>query len=97
WLYTGLATVPGAAYRCATCGLERRWPIQFKVTGMHLALDTQRRCKGKLELFDSGEHVRAALPKSGRGEKRAYDAYAKKIMYLVGCQFEKLGRRQPYG
>jgi len=97
WLYCGLATVPGAAYRCEACGLERTWPVGYNVTGGHQALGTARRCKGSLVKVREGDDVRAAMPRAAGGQKRAYDAYAKKVLYLVGCQFEKLGRRAPYG
>lgn len=96
WLYCGLATVPGALYTCSTCGLERTWPVGYEVKGGHQALGTKRVCKGNLEFVREGEDVRAALPRAGAGQKRCYDAYAKKVMYLVGCQFEKLGRRAAY-
>lgn len=96
WLYSGLATVPGAKYHCETCGLDRTFPIAYDVKGGHKRLGTQANCKGKLEKTEEGDHIRAAMPRAGRGQKRPYDAYAKKVCYLLGCQWEKLGERAPY-
>lgn len=95
WMYCGLATVPATAYKCDVCGLERAWPLGYSVTGNHQALGTARKCKGMLQALP-GEAL-AAMPKAAGGQKRAYDAYAKKVCYLIGCQFEKLGTRAPYG
>ena len=96
WLYCGLATVPGALYHCETCGLDRTFPISYDVKGGHKKLGSVANCKGKLEKMDYGDHIRAAMPRAGRGQKRPYDAYAKKVCYLLGCQWEKLGDRAPY-
>jgi hypothetical protein len=97
WAYCGLTTVPGVIYRCDECGLSRTWPVGYKVSGRHVRLGSQAQCKGTLQKVAEGEEIRAAMPKSRRGERNAYDAYAKKVCYLIGCQFEKLGRRGPYG
>lgn len=96
WLYCGLATVPGAKYHCLICGLDRTFPISFDVKGGHKRFGTEANCKGKLEKTDEGDHIRAAMPRATRGQKRPYDGYAKKVCYLLGCQWEKLGDRSPY-
>lgn len=90
--YCGLATVPGEKYRCETCGLVRGWPAGYKVTGVHLALGTQKSCSGSLEKVAGPEDgIRAAQPKPVKGKEASYDQYAKKIMYLVGTSFLKAG------
>lgn len=92
WAYAGLATVPGEKYRCAECGLVRAWPVGYNVTGKHTVRGSTKKCAGKLVLVagpDDG--IRAAQAHAARGEKQAYDAYAKKIMYLVGTSFLKAG------
>lgn len=92
WAYCGLATVPAAEYRCEACGLRKSFPPSYKVKGPHLKLGSERKCKGQLTLLrgpDDG--VRCAQPKPARGEKAAYDMYAKKVCYLVGASFRKCG------
>lgn len=95
--YCGLATVPGERYRCETCGLVNGWPVGYKVTGKHQALHTKKACKGALvRVAGPDDGVRVAQPKSARGVPASYDAYAKKIMYLVGTSFLKAGPKSPY-
>lgn len=90
WSYCGLATVPGERYRCETCGLVRAWPVGFNVTGKHTKLGSSGRCKDKLvKVAGPDDGVRCAQPKPKRGEKAAYDQYAKKICYLIGTGFLK--------
>lgn len=90
WSYCGLATVPGVHYRCGTCGLVRDFPVGYRVTGKHQAAGTNRTCKGTLaQVAGPDDGVRVAQPRAARGQKASYDAYAKKIMYLVGTGFLK--------
>ena len=92
WAYCGLATVPGDRYRCPTCGLVRDWPTGYNVTGKHTALASTKECKGALvKIAGPEDGVRAAQPGPARGQKATYDAYAKKVMYLVGTGFLKAG------
>jgi hypothetical protein len=94
WAYCGLATVPGELYGCEMCGLRRTWPVGYSVTGKHTKLGGTGNCKGALvKMAGAEDGVRAAQPRAAAGEKSCYDRYAKKVMYLVGCQFEKLGDR----
>lgn len=90
WRYCGLATVPGSFYRCEACGLERGFPDRYKVTGKHKRLGAGAQCKGEL-LRSDREDFRVAEPRAAHGEKMVYDAYAKKVMYLVGTSFLKSG------
>jgi len=95
--YCGLGTVPGGRWKCPTCGKERVWPEGTNVTGSHTALGSSKKCPDSMALVEDG--VRAAMPRGYTttivgedGEKkkiRAYDAYAKKIMYLIGTSFLK--------
>lgn len=92
WAYAGLSTVPAEEYRCSTCSLVCAWPVGYNVTGKHKALGSTANCKGVLEKVRGPEDgVRASQPRSARGEKATYDAYAKKVMYLVATSFLKAG------
>jgi len=90
WAYAGLDTVPGTLYRCATCGQERSFPVTYNVTGTHQRNGGGAACDGKLEPV-RGVECRVARPRQGSGEKAKYDAYAKKVLYLVGTSFLKTG------
>lgn len=91
WSYCGLATVPGERYNCVTCRLERAWPVGYNVTGTHMALGTQKACKGKLVKTAGPEDgIRCAQPQPARGQKATYDQYAKKVLYLIGTGFLKV-------
>lgn len=89
--YCGLGTVPGKMYRCAECGRTDVYPEAFNVTGKH------KGCK-ELSVMVKGpeDGIRAAQPRTERGEKRSYDAYAKKTMYLIAGQFIKLPGKSWY-
>lgn len=92
WAYCGLATVPGDRYRCSVCGLVRGFATGYKVTGKHKRNGSGGNCKGTLERTAGPEDgVRVAQPRATRGKTRSYDAYAKKVMYLVGTSFLKAG------
>jgi len=90
WAYCGLATVPGEEYRCETCGYTVAYPVGWRVSGNHPQLGSTRRCSGGLERARTAEEgVRAAQPKPAKGERAAYDQYAKKVCYLIGTSFLK--------
>ena len=92
WAYCGLATVPGNEYRCSTCGYTVSFPTSFRVSGTHVGLGGRKPCPGTL-LRTRGpeEGVRVAQPKPQKGERAAYDMYAKKVCYLIGVSFLKAG------
>lgn len=107
WKYGGLATVPGELWKCPTCKKERCWPVGTHVKGQHVTLDGKK-CSGKMVKVAGPEHrIRAAMPKgelveytNEKGEKktrRAYDAYAKKLLYLIARAFLRVrGKPSPY-
>ena len=86
--YCGLGTVPADGYRCSECHREMAFPVGYKVSGTHAKLGSTSKCKGKLELVP-GNDARCAQPRPSRGQQATYDQYAKKTMYLIGCQFVK--------
>lgn len=93
WSYCGLATIPGLRWECEDCGRVRGYPESYNVTGKHQTPDGKR-CDGLLK-EQRGEY-RVAMPAGFTidgpdGKRRPYDAYAKKIMYLVGTSFLKAG------
>lgn len=89
--YCGLGTVPGKMFRCDLCGRTDIYPVSFNVTGKH------QKCKGiSVQVASAEDGVRAAQPRAERGETRSYDAYAKKIMYLIAGQFIKQPGRSWY-
>lgn len=93
WMFCGLSTVPGEKFRCATCGREKSWAMGVEVTGKHLAAGSTRQCKGVLEkVAGPDDGVRVAMPRARKGEKMPYDAYGKKVLYLIGGSFLKVGR-----
>ncbi|KKN24070.1 hypothetical protein LCGC14_0898460 [marine sediment metagenome] len=90
WKYAGLSTVPGKMYRCTTCNLERGFPVSYNITGGHKRLGTEANCKGQLELVEDAD-IRVAQPRAEHGQKRSYDAYAKKTLWLLSQQWVKGG------
>lgn len=92
WAYCGLATVPGAEYRCSTCGLRRSLPAGWDLRSGHDRFRGDGACPGRLERHRGPEDgVRVAQPAPGRGRKRSYDPTAKKVCYLIGTSFLKNG------
>lgn len=84
WSYCGLGTVPGEQYTCSDCGLIKVFPAGYEVTGKHIG------CKSLMLMSaDASDGVRAAQPKARKGQKRSYDAYAKKVCYLISMSFLK--------
>jgi hypothetical protein len=97
WMFAGLATVPGEKYRCPACGREKSWVVGANVTGLHIQAGGKKMCTGKLEYVGGPDDgVRVAMPRAQRGEKMGYDAYLKKVMYLVGTSFLKAGKDAPF-
>lgn len=89
WSYCGLTTVPGDKYVCADCGRCRAWPVGYNVTGSHQT-PAGKKCAGTLvKVAGPEDGIVAARPRAQRGEKRGYDAFAKKTMYLIGTGFLK--------
>jgi hypothetical protein len=92
WAFCGLATVPGVEYRCDVCGCSASYPEHYRVTGSHLRLGGKQQCSGELRRSRGpGDGVRVAQPRSAKGQRSAYDQYAKKVCYLVGTSFLKAG------
>ncbi len=101
-MYCGLATVPGEKWRCASCGKERIWPVGTNVTGNHQTLEGKK-CKDLMVMVAGPDNgIRAAMPTGYKSsyidketgeekERRAYDAYAKKIMWQIATSFVKCG------
>lgn len=89
--YCGLGTVPGKMYRCETCGRTDIYPEGFDVTGKHKGCKTI-----SVQVAGPEDGIRAAQPRAGRGQTRSYDAYAKKVMYLIAGQFIKLPGKSWY-
>lgn len=90
-LYCGLSTVPGQEWWCAKCGYVGIFPETYTVTGRH------KGCK-ELAVRRRGSEagIRAAMPKAERGEKRGYDAFAKKTLYLLATSWLKAGGKSFY-
>jgi ribosomal protein S27AE len=91
WCYCGLATVPGQRWECGKCGYVGIHPATHDVTGKH---------KGCKELAvrtpDPDGSIRAAQPRSERGQKRSYDAFAKKTLYILATSWLKAGPKSFY-
>jgi len=88
WSYCGLTTVPGQEWHCEKCGWVAIFPEGYNVTGSH------KGCKSlavKRRGFVDG--IRAAQPKAEKGQKRDYDAFAKKTLYLLASSWLKAGSK----
>jgi hypothetical protein len=90
WAYCGLATIAGAAYRCAQCELEVGLPVDYKLGDSHFTRGGARLCVGHLELI-SGEATRVAPRRSAAGGRNSYDAHARKSCYLIGVSMLRCG------
>jgi hypothetical protein len=84
WAYCGLGTIPGAAYRCADCGLEVAFPAGYQKPEAHTTRSGLRKCLGALERVVGGREIRVAPRRSTLGGRAGYDAYARKSCYLIG-------------
>jgi hypothetical protein len=89
WAYCGLATVPGVEYRCEGCGLVVASPERSTLSGQHKALNSGRRCTGTL-VKSNRSGVRIAQARIA-GEKSSFDITAKKLCYLAGVSFLRVG------
>ena len=83
WAYCGLATIPGAAYRCSRCELEVGIPAGYKLGENHFTRGGSRQCSGHLELITEAA-TRVAPRRSVAGGRNTYDAHARKSCYLIG-------------
>lgn len=91
WCYCGLATVPGQRWSCVACGYVGIFPATHNITGKH------KGCRQLAILSDGPESgVRAAQPRAEKGQKRGYDAFAKKTMYLLASSWLKAGQASFY-
>jgi hypothetical protein len=89
WAYCGLATIPGIEYHCTECGLTAAFSRNSRVSGYHKALNSRRRCSGTL-LPTGRADVRIAQTRVA-GEKLPFDQTAKKLCYLAGVSFLRVG------
>ena len=91
WAYCGLATIPGAAYRCARCSLEGAYPVGYKLREPHYSRSGLRECPGHLELVSGERSTRVAPRRSALGGRRSYDSHARKSCYLIGVSLLRCG------
>ena len=92
WSYCGLGTVPGQRWWCGSCGWVGIFDATYEVTGKH------KGCKHlAIQVQGPEDGIRAAQPRAKKGEKRSYDAFAKKTMYLLAMSWLKSGDRSFYG
>lgn len=109
WSYCGLGTVPGQRWHCEACGWTGVFPAAYDVTGKHKGCKAKaartHTNPGDPALVEAGgaaddgaryANIRAAQPRSERGQKRSYDAYAKKVMYLLATSWLKAGSASFY-
>lgn len=91
WCYAGLGTVPGQRWLCPTCGYVGIHPSTHEITGKHKGCKT---LAAKVAGPEDG--VRAAQPRGEKGQKRSYDAYVKKTMFLLASSWLKAGPKSFY-
>ncbi|MFN2637606.1 MAG: transposase [Gemmatimonadaceae bacterium] len=91
WAYCGLATVPGAAFRCHRCGLDVAYPLGYAPRETHLSRSGLRTCSGELRLVVESNPVRVAPRRTSAGGRRTYDAHARKSCYLIGVSLLRCG------
>jgi hypothetical protein len=91
WAYCGLATIPGAAFKCATCGLEVAYPLGYDPSGPHQRRSGTGACGGTLTRVVSVTPVRVAPRRSALGGRTGYDARARESCYLVGMSMLRCG------
>lgn len=91
WAYCGLATVPGAAYRCEKCGLEEAYPVGYQVREVHNVRGGTRPCVGKLSAMGDESSTRVAPRRTLAGGRAAYDAHARNACYLIGVSLLRCG------
>jgi hypothetical protein len=91
WAYCGLATIPGVAFRCATCGLEIAYPLGYEPSGPHQNRKGGSACVGSLAPVADAGPVRVAPRRSALGGRASYDARARESCYLVGMSMLRCG------
>jgi hypothetical protein len=91
WAYCGLATIPGVAFRCATCGLEIAYPLGYEPNGPHQKRSGASACGGSLERVVDAGPVRVAPRRTALGGRAGYDARARESCYLVGMSMLRCG------
>lgn len=84
WAYCGLATIPGTAFKCSTCGLDVAYPLGYDPTGPHQKRSGAGTCAGRFERVPVVGPVRVAPRRSALGGRTGYDARARESCYLVG-------------
>jgi hypothetical protein len=88
WAYCGLATVPGARFRCALCGLKVDYGRPQRLSGRHRVPGTTTPCAGTLVADGTGAGtLRVAQSRPPRGETATFDKRARELCYLVGVSF----------
>ena len=91
WAYCGLATIPGLAFKCATCGLEVAYPLGYDPSGPHQRRSGSGPCTGNLTRVASDTQVRVAPRRTALGGRTGYDARARESCYLVGMSMLRCG------
>ncbi len=83
WSYCGLATVPGARYRCEACGTQRTQAQGTPPPATHTVPGQGVACPGRFRVVGK-DGARVPQPKSGAGERPGYDEEAKRTCYSIG-------------
>ena len=91
WAYCGLATIPGAVFKCATCGLEVAYPLGYDPSGPHQRRSGAGVCTGSLARVASDKPIRVAPRRTALGGRTGYDARARESCYLVGMSMLRCG------
>lgn len=91
WAYCGLATIPGVAFKCATCGLEVAYPLGYDPSGPHQRRSGNGSCAGSLTRVAGDKPVRVAPRRTALGGRTGYDARARESCYLVGMSMLRCG------
>ena len=89
WAYCGLSTVQARQLMCCDCLRVLTFPANGNAPREHESVHG-RPCRGLLSAVD-GDALRMAQPRPRRHERRAYDATAKTICYLIGLSFARQG------
>lgn len=91
WAYCGLATIPGAAWKCGACGLEVAYPLGYEPGGPHQKRMGTGECSGLLEPAKTRKAVRVAPRRTILGGRSGYDAKARECCYLIGVSMLRCG------
>ena len=91
WAYCGLATIPGAAWKCGVCGLEVGYPVGYEPNGPHQKRSATGECGGRLEPVKTRKSVRVAPRRTTLGGRAGYDAKARECCYLIGVSMLRCG------